>query len=50
MSKKHTGPGKGSEPRPMSIPLDAFGQNFDSIFRSKKNVVGKVALKDVKKP
>ena len=25
--------GKGSRPRPYSIPLDTYGKNFDAIFR-----------------
>jgi hypothetical protein len=25
--------GKGSRPRPYSVPLDTYGKNFDAIFR-----------------
>jgi hypothetical protein len=25
--------GKGSNPRPYSVPLETFGDNFDAIFR-----------------
>jgi hypothetical protein len=28
--------GKGSNPRPYSVPLETFGNNFDAIFRKNK--------------
>ena len=33
---KHTGPGKGSEARPLSLPIEEFGKNWDAIFGKKK--------------
>ena len=31
--------GKGSRPRPYSIPLDQYGKNFDAIFRKLDPIV-----------
>ena len=37
--------GKGSKPRPLSVPYENYGDNFDSIFR-KKHIVQVKELPD----